>query len=488
MPTFAQTIRIHDPGRAKSWDPAEHDLLGEMIVFKNVNPRLISLAKSQKIQGVASSHWTISRDSKEWTFFINNKIKFSDGTQLTPEIVGTNLKRILWLSRFAPLAITDWFGKCLNNWDSMEKPIKCVAWTNDELVLTFEKVPNGLLELLEQSIWGIIPLKYFDQKTGKFNMGPYPSAGPYKIETISETKCELVKNWITPELPERLHFDWNTIDITVKETYLFYDVIVATSTDSNFLNIHKIIPTNWKVSDGILSTMRFVQLNDKKGIFKNKIERQRFQDIFWSKLNISTLKKELALSNSFLPKGALGYAESKNFLFTKKVLKHTKPRKVKFLWWPPSQIPEISKELLRVILESLKLMDIDADVVEYKERSELVKAAFRGDFDILVRQTGVLPHNPIADLKMMFMTKLGSQIPDPSGRVAKILQKIIKNGDNKNVQQVKSINEVVFDDAAIVTFMHEALNYVYNGNKIDFSQNNALVDPFDILGTVLVQQ
>ena len=485
-PTSHPVFKLNSLGPTQSFDPFEHDAFNSMVIFKNVNPRLISLGQKGPPKGILASHWDVSRDRLTWKFTIREGIKFSDGQNLNSEVVAKNLKRIVWLSRKDNLALNESFGN-LDHWKSLDGPFKGITWNDTQVILSFEKEPSDLFEILEQVIFGVIPLTNFDQDTGKFKGGKPPSAGAYQIVKSDEKGLELKKNifWAFGG-PSDVQVSWDSYDLThLGETPIPYDLMILNGSNmtKHFVDASK------KKTLRIITTppflMNFVQLQPTKGAFKDLKLRKDFRDIFSQKFFESKESEDLFFaSNSFIPKGGVGFLEFPKPLKKKNYAKYS--GKIKIVWWPPTLLPKANDFLLAQVLETVQTLGLEASVVRCRNRAEMFDAVRRNDFDVIVRFTGLLVHNPFADLQMMFLSKLGALIPDVTGEIKTLLMQVKETEDQSlKLRLAKQINTQVYEDSSIITYSHSGFAFLFDPNKVDISKYNLSNDPFDLTSVEL---
>ncbi len=185
----------------------------------------------------------------------------------------------------------------------------------------------------------------------------------------------------------------------------------------------------------------------------------------------------IELNPSFIPKGGVGYAE---FAVQAEAAIHKAGGEtVEVLFFPIAAEKQMQKAIEDSLLSTLKAHGLRPHVTRYQDRFEAFNRMRKGDFDVIVRGTGILVNNPYADLRMMFMSKVGALIPDPSGAIPEKIEAAEKETDpGRRASIVKRINQSIFDEAAIITFAHSNLVYIFR-DSADLSRLNLFCDPIE---------
>ncbi len=482
-------FKINSLGPIQSFDPIDHDAFNSMVIFKNVNPRLVSLGHAGPPSGYLSSSWRVTNDKKNWVFTIRPGIKFDDGQMLDASVIGKNLKRIVWLTRNEGLSLNQALAG-ITNWKNLKDPLDGIEWTVDELHLNFAKAPEDLLELLEQPLYGVIPITSFDGSTGLFKAGRPASAGAYRILDSDEEKLILERNnfW-NFHGPSRIRISWKQISLdTLGAGLKPYDLIILNGSNITRDFIESMKNKDIKILSNPPFLMNFVELQPTHGLFKGLAVRQAFRNIFYRNyFSSSSSNKYFTASNSFIPKGGVGYLEFPVDLTHK--LRKLNSQTVTLIWWPPFPFDKANSFILDTITKTTKEMGLSLRIVKCADRGEMVKALRANDFDIIVRMTGLLVHKPFADMQMMFLSKTGALIPDVTGHIGNYLAEA-KKQDMVSARQAlaQRINAQVHEDSSIITYSHSGFAYAYNPKEISLESYNLFNDPFDMTAIEKVAQ
>jgi ABC-type transport system substrate-binding protein len=238
-----------------------------------------------------------------------------------------------------------------------------------------------------------------------------------------------------------------------------------------------------KILEASPTEMHFVQLNAGRAPFNDKALRQSVRDSFHSLLRGNQdFAAEIKPDPSFIPRGGIGY---RSFPPSAAASKPAKQRvKAEVLFFPIARYPsprdrKIQDALESSLLDSLRQQGVDPHVTRYTDRAPAIQRLRIGDFDVIVRFTGLLVDDPYSDLRMMFMSKVGALIPDPSGTVPELIEKAEVSGDPEERRKlVERINTSVYEEASIITFAHSGLVYLHNA-AVDLTRVNLFSDPIE---------
>ena len=141
-----------------------------------VGETLVRFDEKGEIVPCLAESWENSEDGKTWTFKIREGVKFSNGDDMTPEMVKSSLERTFELSERAPEFFTP----------------KSIEVEGQNLVITTENVVAVLPGSLADPLFLIVDTKA-DQS--KFAMEGPVCTGPYVVESFRPTDaCVVVRN------------------------------------------------------------------------------------------------------------------------------------------------------------------------------------------------------------------------------------------------------------------------------------------------------
>lgn len=473
---------------ATTFDTFKADMFDVMQVAKNIYAPLVSIYMDGKPQGMIASGWEVDESGKMWRFIIRPGLVFDDGTPITPAVVLKNFRRILWLTRNEGLILNTLLPE-VKRWKNYEDPLECLYAEKNSVVFKFNRRPVNLFETISQSVYGIANPKCFDENGQWKEPLCASSSGQYRVREIAKDKIVLESRHVFPEAdhaPEivEIHTPHGAQEGVLAALLsgrgdLTLEPRFALSRETmDELSSHGL-----RVLNGPATNMYFMQLNAQRSPLKSKRLRQSIRDAFLSSLSANaSFRSQAEVNPSFIPKGGIGYLP----LPVPPKLKPAKSQsaKVEVLFYPLARYPfprdrRIQESIEDAVIASLQAQGLRPHISRYTDRSEAIRRLRVGDFDVLLRNTGILINDPYADLRMMFLSKLGALIPDPSGSIRGFVEAAeVESDPIKRKLLVEKINTSVFDEAAVITFAHSGLNYIYS-RGIELSRLNLFSDPIE---------
>ena len=471
----------------KTFDTFEADLFDVMQVAKNIYAPLVSTFIDGAPQGMIAEDWQVDKSGKVWRFRVKKGLKFEDGTPITPEAVLENFRRIFWLTKDDDLALNSLLPGVKER-KRYEDPIPGLHVDGDSLVFEFTRRPRNLFETIEQPVYGIANPKCFGAGGGWKEPFCLAESGAYRVKSVSAEKVVLQSRHAYPavsDAPETveilaLGMNDNLID-TLAAGY--GDIALTQRFAISRETISEMEGRGLKMVDAPPTEMHFVQLNAGRAPFSDKLLRQSVRDVFQDLLRRNRdFSAEIATDPSFIPRGGIGYRTFAPPAAPRaRVKRHAA---VEVLLYPIARYPSPRDQKIQVALEAslldaLRQHGLEPRITRYADRSPAIARLRSGDFDVIVRGTALLADDPYADLRMMFMSKVGALIPDPSGTVPALIKQAEANDDPEERRKlVERINASVYDEASIVTFAHSGLVYLHNA-AVDLSRVNLFTDPIE---------
>lgn len=468
-------------------DTLKSDRADVMPVAKNIYATLVSVFMDGEPQAMIAEKWSIDNSGKIWSFHIRKGLSFDDGTTITPGIVLENFRRVLWSTRNDGLALNALLPE-LKQWKNREDGLKSLYVKDDTLVFHFTRRPANLFEEISMPIYGIANPKCFTG-SGSWNDSICPSAsGQYKIVGRTSTKVALKSRHLfaeaanapdvveiySPDTTER-----NTVQALLQGKG---DITSQSSLDLGTEIAIELKNKKFSMVNEPALRMHFVQLNHKRGVFTDKTLRQSIRDVFLNKLREDKeFVSQIDLNPSFVPKGGVGYLEFK--IPKKPAIIKMNRQEIKILTTPmPGDVTSrgyrVRKEIGNALIKALRTAGLNARVVRCNG-GELIEKRQKGEFDVVLLASGLSIYDPYCALRMMFMSKIGADIPDPSGKVPELIETAESSDDPAFRKKIaEKINSSLFDEAAVITYASSGYVYIHS-QYVDLSRINLFSDPIE---------
>lgn len=470
-----------------TFDTYKADNVNLMLVAKNIYAPLVSTAIDGIPQGMIAKDWEVDPSGRIWRFTIRPGLTFDDGTPITPEVVLNNFRRMLWLTRTEGLLLNSLLSE-VKTWRRYSDPVPSLYTDGNCLVFKLIRRPVNFFETLEQPIYGIADPKCFNANREWKDPKCISTSGQYRVQSVTGTQIVLASKHVFPETPTAPE----TVEVnipgpgytTALQTLLEDkgDLTIRYNYDLNAEVSRDITAKGLKIVEEPKVRMHFLQLNAIKGPFKDNRLRRSFRGVFLSALRgDSSFTTEEELNTSFIPRGGPGY---KNFtVLPAPTATKTSNEKITVV------LPIVPKTgysrslntytaVEKALFTAIKAHKLTATVLR-ESTSEWAERRAKNDFDAGFSGSGILINNPYVDLRMMFMSRIGADIPDPSGKIPGIIEKAeVHESPAERQKLLEDINSQIFDDASVITYMHSGKVYIHRPG-VDLSRVNLFTDPLE---------
>ncbi|MGB9927327.1 MAG: ABC transporter substrate-binding protein [Methanosarcina sp.] len=196
-----KVLKIATPDIIKS-----ESLLGDynLGIFAHIsNLPLMQMSEDGKIIGRLADHYEISKDNREWTFYLKDELYWSDGVKVTPEDV-----------RFSIIYYGENHPAC--HWINETLESSSVSETNNSVTFKFKQPYTRInLEFMTYNIFPAHVWKSIEKPVEYINKGPYVGCGPYYMESVDLNAARLTfqKNPYWKGKPctfDKIEVDWYT--------------------------------------------------------------------------------------------------------------------------------------------------------------------------------------------------------------------------------------------------------------------------------------
>jgi ABC-type transport system substrate-binding protein len=468
-----------------TYDPLQSDNYAVMQVTRNIFAPLVSNYIGGQPEGMIAERWETNADGKIWRFKLRQGLIFEDGSPIRPIDILMSFKRIFWLTKDEDLALNNLLPE-IKEWKSMNNKSKVISIEKDlYLVFKFNKRPVGLLEIISHPLYSTVHPSNYDEAGNWRQPLKAISSGQYSILKRDKQSIWLKTRKMYSALanaPAEIEISWpSNNNETVSSAFDQGKIDLAVEYGLTFSKNEKsqLQKKGIKFEEEPPLRMHFIELNFRRDAFKEQTVRQIFRNKFLQKIiRKKNIEFDLKIDASFIPKGGVGYRDFKLHNDKRKVT-FVKNREVKVLIYPYFSNKILMDYFNSAVVETLKDLGFNIKTQVFNDRMEAVGEIRKSNFDVVIRGSGILVNNPYADLRMMFLSKVGARIPDPTGEIGKL----IVNAENEPDPRLQSaivtnINNTVFNDAAVITFAHSGFVFLHRGN-VSFENYNIFADPIE---------
>ena len=484
----AQPLRYWFWWEASTFDTYYGDYFDVMQVARNIYAPLISIGMDGKPQGMIAEDWKVDPAGTTWKFQLRKELTFEDGKPITPAVVLANFRRMLWVPRGENLPLNSLLPET-DAWTDYKAPLKCLYADGGDLVFKFKRRPDNLFEVLSHPIYGIASPVCFDGK-GKWKEGFCSVAsGQYRVAERSPGKIRLVSRRAFPSAaaaPDEVEIrtPLKPGESALKAMFAGDgELAIEPGFALSSTTLKAIEEHGFTLTEEPPSRMYFVQLNHKKPPFTDKALRRSVRSVFLSLFRKECLALGIApVEPSFMPRGGVGFGIFPVPEAPAPEVRAQGPVDVVFFPLANYSFPEDGRmqELAEnAFLKTLELHGLQPKVTRHLARKGAMKRFVEGDYNVIMRGSGITINDPYAGLKMMFMSQISARIPDPSGKASEFIQKANESADPLERRALaEKMNEAVFEDAAAITFAHSSWVYIHKP-RVNMSRFNLFMDPIE---------
>jgi hypothetical protein len=456
-------IYVHPGSQPNNTDPLEFDSLVHHIFQRPLLSTLVSEHKVGGIMGVIAASWRSENNYHKWFFKIRTGMTFSSGAPITSRSIALSLNRMALLlnrrgSHDGLLEFLDGF----QNVQRADELIDGISYSEDELVLRFSRPVENALHYLSFGQYAIVSPDDYNPQSGDWGSpNRVNSSGPYEIEKWDEEQItiKLRKDYpsllVHPRPFHRLNFVWSA---------KFRDKLSIREGHEDFPLADK-----YSFLGSTKSSIRYVRIlgfQNSLNPLRDKELRIRFRERLFSKLK----SNGFPVTKSFLPLAIKGVRESihsdksDDTKFTGKLRIYKYPAFVPLYQRLPDLMAEAGQEL------GLETEFANPPPTEVK--SSLNDPAKEPVVHLSVAGTSIIIERPKEDLRFMVKSKEGIRLPDPTGK----LSKLVESQD----YDVQSFNDLLDEDALVWPIMHTAGGIWVNPEIVDASLLNPEPPPTDL--------
>ncbi len=452
-----------------SSDPLKYDYFVHHIAFRSVFSGVLSEYKTGAIQGVIAKSWDASEDKTKWRFTIRKNLKFENGDAITPGVVAANWRRVAYLMHKA--SSESGLFEYLKNIETISPSEggEGITFDLDSVTLSFYKPIPNLLSKISFGLYSVAHPSQFNSKTGEwYDERKAIASGPYKITKWDELAFNLE---LRDDFPKELLLERPIKYINID---LQYDLKNISDADfviggSSALALDR---SEFSFFGPVESNIRYVKCS------RWNVVGSPCYDLENRKKMRAAFYKEVAeigyeFERSFLPIAIRGVTSSKI-----EALRHFEVQGKNKISLRKSEpvlksienqgIISASEAFYKGLGNISKECGIDLDFVTQNQPD-----ISSSTVDLELRITGVLIEDPHDDIRFMFLSKFGIQLPDSTGEIVRILK------SNKNFEP-QAINQLLWDQAIIWPLGHFSYGYwIRKDFPVNISNLNLTLPPID---------
>jgi len=444
-----------------SSDPLDIDHMSNNVAFAPVYSGLVSDYQRGSYQGVLAESWTASADHRVWSFKMRRGIRFEDGTEVDAGHVVAAWKRLAKLKRQRGS-----IGGFADRLDGSDRPgpggeIAGLSHDGRSISLRFREPYPNLLAALSETVNSVVPPACFDEKSGGWRCPrTAPSSGPYRVVRWDAGGVELA---LRSDFPAEFRHPKAPARFVLSERFDSgeADLIFGASD-------HAPPSGRYSFHGGLESGIAFAYCRAwarPGGVCRDPSARRAIRHAFSQAMRTRGGR----LTDSFFPAAVLGGSVGPREPQGAAIPTDLKGRAVAFNALGTKARPSGVDLSMEAAVAAVGGRPVAAELSGKDWNEHLEPMLPNPKADILFAATEVTPDQSESSVRFMFLSKEGTRLPDPTGRIRKELA--------KERLDFRRIDDLLYDDALVWSYRHFAWG-TWALQNVDMSRVNvALPNP-----------
>lgn len=449
----APPLRFAGAAVPYSSDPVEQDVRANSQAFTSVHATLVSKSAKGRYLGVLARDWESSPDFRRWTFRFREDAAFETGEPVTPRHLADSWRRLAlilerkgsrtgFLERLAGFA-----GR------PRTEPLPGVAFDDRTLTLTFREPFPELLDNIAFQMYAVAHPSCYDAAGRWLCLRRTVSSGPYRIVSWDAAAMTLE---LRPGFPPELRHPRAARRVTIHG-----DPAGAPSDLTLGASLEDRTAAGLRFWGGTHSAISYLSCQSwslKGSVCHEPGLRAALRDAVATELARAGTRPTL----SFFPLSVPGIREAPPPGRERAdVLARARGRRLAYR--PSWEYLSAAQDAVRAVALRHGL-DYSAEATPLEDfLKERAPGLPRYRSDIAVASTVLAIDDPAFSVRFMFRAKEGIRLPDPTGRIAREL-------DRPKVD-MQRVNELLWDDAIVWPFVHYSFG-VWARPDLDLSEVN----------------
>ncbi len=461
-----------------SLDPLDGDQTQNLPVQRMIYATPIEVDAKGSLQSLVLDNFIFDPTTKTMTWTVKTGLKFSDGSDITPDDIAFAVKRMAFSRPKFPVideieGVQEW-SKASNALESYPSGIKIVG---NKIEIKFNHFVEHPIFRFCLEIFSIIPKSCVDTKTNKISCEKIPFSGHYKIVNKSESQISFVMkddSTLGNSAPKNIMFEYKLPSEVFEEEYIPSGTVIIQGNEIKFsLDQLKKIKQHLQTSYLPSARIALNMLNPNIVPFKEKTCRLVFAEAYrkaFASLATVDFKIESSLFTDVLP----GYMTPSE-LSKQELIKISESEKNKCLQQmkltPPrwAFVKEDADSIYSLVAErAFEILGIPKPNPKvFNTRKEETDAFIKGDISILGASTGFWAMDPVGDIQMLLTPNMHKILQFVSNdEKIQLLIKNLKGIDERNSKtSFNVLNQYVHDKGLFNVFAH--VRRFYSSSSLD---------------------
>lgn len=456
----ARELIVWSKDEAYSADPYEFNSSVHHLVFGPTFARMFTAYKDARIEPTLVKSWVSNSNYTEWKFKLRSDFYFNNGDRILNEHVLASVKRFLLLAKKNKSTSSLLLNlRGATNIESMNDEVEGLKIVDDQLVFSFRNPERNLPETLAFGLYSVVHPKDFNAVNGAWAPKSIPiTSGPYEISHFSreEIRLSLRKDFPkdqTASRPfEKIVYYFTKEKRQVADLFRGYEGEPQSNEDMEFKG---------KTNDNVL-LLRIVSWLDPKSPLSSALVRISLREQFYKNFQ----KRGNKIWRSLYPSFHVAAKEAK--MPTKLLQGEILKGNVITYQQPTNTLSPVIQAYRDSVIETFEAAGAKVDFTKRLTHEEYMRLkrlspGEQAPIDVVGLITTIGNEDPRETTKLMF-SKEGIYIPDPSGKVRKIIR--------DQSFDIADVNQILYDDGIMWPVAQLSHGFWVNTSKVDLSRYN----------------
>lgn len=446
---------------SRTFDICDSDANTNLIHMEQVVGTLIRHASDTEYQPQLAVSWTISQDKKEYEFELDPSAVDELGHQIDARKWRDSLLRSLQIYKkqgHVPIFSSLVGGENFHTSKGIE------VTGEFRIKFRFTEKIDGFYEYLSMPYFGFLAPENYNENLEWRNPRAIVSSGAYRLKSWNK-KTDIIQLSVRGSGSKSSKIP-NEIFITTPKSRTIFER-VRPHTIISFSPDETIVPCSaWTTLRGSPTITFGLNLNPNCQIsdgLRDPTDRKNLYSFLSSRLrpSLESLKYAKYSNAFFYPLGEHPTSNSEEKLKLKKPITIVSPR---------SQTSQYAQTILQNTIRLFDRENIEYKLFELPRKAALCerKKLLRENCDLFVTGVDRGPQPESWSLEMMFNSKLGVELSDPSGKIKTLVENMrILPTDKAN--DLEKFEAILQEDSTYLPLLHYGEIWLYDADTLDLS-------------------
>jgi hypothetical protein len=467
-PNDTKTYVITETSGPTSLDPLNADYTQNLPVARMIYATPIEVDHNDRLSSLVLDTFKYDPVASQLEWTVKKNIYYSTNQTITPDDIAFSIARMAYKRPKFPViehivGLSEWIKKP-NALESLPKGIKV---NGHSITISFTQNVKHPLFRFSLEVFSIIPKSCVDLKTNEMICSNNIASGRFILESKTDTSIHFKRRPQFEDVSSDITFKYLPVARVLESLKSLDNQTIVAGTESMYSeNVMRYLKEATKTLFMPASRFSILELNPDVGVFKDKLCRQIFADLFRRNYEILTGDKE----GSIFTKITTGYMSSQDLekpnlskLTIEKANSCYSKLKTEGINWGYVE-SELNSNFVKTLLLVFKQIGIDSKPLLFKNRNDTMDAFVSGKISILNAGSGFWAYDPSGDLQMLFTPNLHKPLNfvTRDENFQALIRKVVNEPEDKS--NYEQVNRYLHDEAIVNVYSH-VRRFYFSTNK-----------------------